>query len=125
MNLTLQPRLEPLQAVRPTSPKGTERRRATRYPVTLETAKHLIAQIEGDAWPARVRNISVSGISLILGRRVEPETVVNLELFNKDHHFYCKVPLRAIYILEHADGNFMLGGAFVRELTNEELRGLL
>lgn len=124
MTAILQPNLEPRLMPLPTS-RGADRRRATRYPCNLETANHLIAQLEGDVWPARVRNVSVTGISLVLARRVEPETVVNLELFNKVHHFYCKLPLRVVYILERADGTFMLGGAFSRDLTNEELQGLL
>lgn len=106
-------------------PRPTERRRAIRYNCTLETSANLIAQVQGDTTLAKVRNISVTGISLILPRRLEAETVVELELFNKARQYYCRVPLRVVYVMEHLDGNFLVGGAFGRELSNEELNGLL
>ena len=106
-------------------PRPTERRRAIRYQCTLETSAHLIAQVEGDTTLAKVRNISVTGVSLILARRLEPETVLDVEFFNKARNYYCRVPLRIVYVLDHVDGNFLVGGAFGRELTNDELKGLL
>ncbi|SRR5260370_29677055 len=119
----VQPSLRPTPI--PGQLRGTERRKAIRYQCGLETASYLLAQIENDSYPAKVRNISVTGVSLIVARRLEPEAVVGLELYNKARRFYCKVPLRAIYIMELADGQFMVGGAFTRELSANELAGLL
>jgi hypothetical protein len=106
-------------------PHPTDRRRAIRYQCTLETSANLIAQVEGDTMLAKVRNISVTGISLVLAQKLEPETVLDVEVFNKTRQYYCRVPLRVVYVLDHADGNFLVGGAFGRELTDEELKGLL
>lgn len=102
-----------------------ERRRAIRYECGLETSCQLMAQVDGDAWPAKVRNISVSGISLVVARKLDPETRVNVELYNKSRKYYCQIPLRIIYVLEKQDGNYILGAAFTRELSLEELQGLL
>jgi hypothetical protein len=102
-----------------------ERRRAMRYACNLEVSTKLIAQVDGDTWPAKVRNISVSGISLIVGHRLDLETLVNVELYNKSRKFLCQVPLRILYVLEKRDGSFIIGAAFTRELSQEELQGLL
>ncbi|HEV3204649.1 MAG TPA: PilZ domain-containing protein [Gemmataceae bacterium] len=102
-----------------------ERRRALRYGCNLEVFSKLIAQVDGDTWPAKVRNISVTGISLIVGHRLDLETLVNVELYNKSRKFLCQVPLRILYVLEKQDGNFIIGAAFTRELSQEELQGLL
>jgi hypothetical protein len=102
-----------------------ERRRAYRYQCGLESSYDLVAQLEADRSLARVRNISASGISLVLVRRVEPDAVLNVELYNKGRRFYAQVPLRILYVLEHPEGDFLAGGAFVRELTHQEIQGLL
>src|SRR5262245_38555075 len=49
-------------------PAWAERREAFRYGISLETSVRLMAAVEGDPLPVRVRNISVGGISLVVHR---------------------------------------------------------
>lgn len=101
------------------------RREAIRYNINLETSVLLIAALEGDTTPIRVRNISSGGISLVLTRGVEPDTVLSIQLLNRPRMYFCKVDVKVTYVVEHPSGDWILGGAFARKLTNEELRALL
>jgi hypothetical protein len=56
---------------------------------------------------------------------LEPGKIMNTEL-SRPSKFWCsEVPLRVIYALSHPNGEYVVGGAFTRQLTNEELLGLL
>lgn len=101
------------------------RREAIRYNINLETSCLLIAALEGDTTPVRVRNISSGGISLVLTRGVEPDTVLSIQLLNRPRMYFCKVDVKITYVVEHPSGDWILGGSFNRKLTDEELRALL
>ncbi len=109
----------------PAKASGADRRTSIRYGISLETSGRLIASIEDDPLPLRVRNISAGGISLVLHRGVEPDTVIEVQLLNRPQMFLCVVQVRVTYIVEHPSGDWILGGAFVRKLTDEEVRLLL
>jgi hypothetical protein len=72
-----------------------------------------------------VRNISQGGINLRLAHRIDPGTILTMKLFNTRRRFECSLPVRIIYNLERPDGDFLVGGAFERELTENEVNGLL
>jgi len=113
--------------LRPRTPvlSGAERREAIRYGISLETSARLMAAVEGDTAPVRVRNISAGGISLVLGRGVDPDTMLNVELLNRPNMFLCKVQVRVTYAVEHPSGDWIIGGSFNRKLADLELRSLL
>ncbi|MFN4258734.1 MAG: PilZ domain-containing protein [Gemmataceae bacterium] len=96
-----------------------------RFPCNLDTSCTLIASVEGEAQPVKVRNISAGGISLIVPRGFEPHSVLTLQLVNKLKNYRCDVRIRVIYCLEHPTGEWILGAAFTRNLTDEELRAFL
>jgi hypothetical protein len=102
-----------------------ERRRAQRHVCNLETSCRLVASVAGNAQIVRVRNISASGISLVLNGPVEPETILYIELLNRPTSFLCLIRLRVVYSVEHPNGVFIVGGAFLQALTAEQLTGLL
>jgi len=106
-------------------PSGAERREAIRYGISLETSGRLIADLENDQSQARVRNISAGGISLVLNHGIEPDTVLNVQLLNRPTMFLCKVQVRITYIVEHPSGDWILGGAFIDKLSEDDLRALL
>jgi hypothetical protein len=49
---------------------------------------------------------------------------MRIRLFNTSRHFECQIPARIIYCIENADGEYTIGAAFTRELTDRELDGL-
>jgi hypothetical protein len=104
---------------------GPNRRKCDRHECTPEHPRCLIAAVAVDPWLVPVRNISASGINFRLARRLDPGTVVTVKLFNTVRQFECTVPVRVVYILQHADGDYLIGGAFERELSESEVQGLL
>lgn len=100
-----------------------------RHACGLETSRHVIAKLRIDSAGARitapVRNISSTGLSVFVNRPLVPGSVLNTEL-SRPSRFWCsEIPLRVVYSLPHPGGEFIVGGAFARELTTDELHGLL
>jgi hypothetical protein len=104
---------------------AAERRRAQRHLCTLDTSGRLVASLAGNTQIVRVRNISASGISLVLNGPVEPETTLYIELLNRPSSYLCMLRLRVVYSVEHPNGLFIVGGAFLQRLNAEQLTGLL
>jgi hypothetical protein len=106
-------------------PSGAERRESFRYGISLETSVRLMAAVEGDPLPVRVRNISAGGISLVVHREVVTDTLLVVQLLNRPQMFLCDVQVRVTYAVEHPSGDWIVGGAFTRKLSDDELRSLL
>ncbi len=84
-----------------------------------------MAAVEGDPLPVRVRNISAGGISLVVHREVVTDTLLVVQLLNRPQMFLCDVQVRVTYAVEHPSGDWIVGGAFTRKLSDDELRSLL
>jgi hypothetical protein len=80
--------------------------------------------LDPEWWPAHVLDLSKGGISLLCDRRLNPGDVVPLSLYHIPHRFLCEVPVRIVLAVE-CQGAFLLGAAFTRELTDEEIARLL
>jgi hypothetical protein len=102
-----------------------ERRARPRYHWALEPFCPLFATLEGYPWPTRVENISTGGISLSLKHRFDLGTLLTVELLNSTKMLSCKLQIRVAYIKEGPDGDWVMGCAFQRELTEEEQWALL
>jgi hypothetical protein len=72
-----------------------------------------------------VWNVSASGVSMLLQRRLEPGTVVDVELSAADTGFRLALPLRVAHAAQLRTGDFILGGQFARNLTADEMRPFL
>jgi hypothetical protein len=106
-------------------PSGIERRASTRYPCNLATSCRLVASLPGEPVPARVRNISVGGVSLVLTHPFEPESLVSIELRSMARGVVHPVQVRIIYSIEHPSGDWILGASFVDPLGDDELKAFL
>ena len=106
-------------------PSGAERREAVRIGINLETSCRLLAMVQGEQHPVRVRNISAGGISLVLQNEVPADTLLEIELLNRPQMFLCKLQVKITYRVEHPTGDWIIGGAFTRRLSDEELKLLL
>lgn len=103
-------------AVRP------DRRVAVRYPGNPDASCHAVAP-SGGVCPAWVRDISASGVALLIGREFEPGTVLTVELENPGQGVTSALRARVVHTLEiPPDDRWLHGCAFERELTGEELR---
>jgi hypothetical protein len=95
---------------------------AVRYPGNPDADCRAFAPLAGPfgAW---VRDISASGVSLLLPREFEPGTLLTLEFENPDQGVNAVLGARVVYSLEvPPDGRWLHGCAFERELTDHELR---
>jgi 3-deoxy-D-arabino-heptulosonate 7-phosphate (DAHP) synthase class II len=104
---------------------GIERRASTRYPCNLATSCRLGATVKGDSHPARVRNISAGGISLVLSQPALSGDLVAVDLRSMTRNFARTLQVRVIYCIEHPSGDYILGGAFVNPLTEDEVKAFL
>jgi hypothetical protein len=103
----------------------SDRRETLRFPITAETAAHLVAALGESSWPARVLDLSAEGVSLSVRCRFEPGVTVPLELANGRRVFCCALRLRIVHATEQTDGSFIVGGDFERRLTASELTAIL
>jgi hypothetical protein len=114
----------PSSSIEP-DPSGIERRASTRYPCNLATSCRLVASLPGEPVPARVRNISVGGVSLVLSHPFEADSLVSIELRSMARGLVRGVQVRIIYSIEHPSGDWILGASFVDALGVEELKSFL
>jgi hypothetical protein len=115
----------PSFADQPESQGGIERRASTRYPCNLATSCRLGAAVKGDSHPARVRNISAGGVSLVLTQPVISGELISVDLRSMTRNFARTLQVRVIYCIEHPSGEYILGGAFVNTLTEDEVKAFL
>jgi hypothetical protein len=100
--------------------KKPERRIAQRLRPALGTVCQFDAEgKKGESQVGLVWNISLTGISMLLGKAPEPNAILTGEL--KHDSAAMPVILRVIQVRNVPTGDFILGAQFLRELTQEEL----
>lgn len=107
------------------SANGNDRRAAVRYPCTLETSCYPVGAEERDSWTARVQDISVSGIGLIVTHPVQPGASLGVDLQSPDQELTYTLMTQVVHARPQADGTWMLGCSFARSLSEDELQSLL
>ena len=104
------------------APSDIERRVATRFPCPLTTSCRLLAAMRGGPSPVRVRNISATGISLVVPQAYDPGTTMPVELKSVSRNVSRTVEIAVVYCIDHPSGEAILGGAFTAPLSEEDLR---
>ncbi len=107
------------------NPSGQERRVAVRHSCGPETYCQMIDPADAGVWPAWIRDLSATGIGLLIARRCEPGSVVAIELENSVQGVSPRLVARIIHALEYPNGHWLHGCAFTRPLTDEELQALV
>lgn len=105
----------------------TDGRVARRHACGLATSCEPTA-VRGDhdmKWAATIRDISVSGIGLLLKRRFERGAGLTIELPENGGNSAYTVLAKVIHTTSQPGGYWLLGCAFVSELSDEELEALL
>src|SRR5271165_2235424 len=94
-----------------------ERRASERYP-REGSATWLTVSEEKSGLPwAAVRDISLSGIGLIVKQPLQAGSVLVITLHNHDLRLARMVPIRVMHATPTAGGDWILGCQFVRKLT--------
>jgi hypothetical protein len=115
---------EALGSLKTLRSRTAERRRSARHPYPLDNPV-LVKAADGEPIEGQVRDVSLGGIGLVLRRRYEPGTLLNVEITNRSGLFSCTLVVRVVHISKGGDGTFLVGGAFVLTLRCEDLRALL
>jgi hypothetical protein len=102
-----------------------ERRRAERYPCDLQPFWRVEGQEQTESPPARVENISTTGIGLRVGEPLKPGIVLVLKLQNADHRLSRPLPARVMHATPQPEGDWLIGCQFVRRLSEEDMQALL
>ncbi|HJZ55385.1 MAG TPA: hypothetical protein VKE74_10525, partial [Gemmataceae bacterium] len=79
-----------------------DRRAAERFAVNAGTSCTFVSPVVEDFGPAKVRNVAMDGIGLLLGKRVEPGTVLAVALSNPSRGIAKTVLVRVTHaVAEH------------------------
>jgi hypothetical protein len=104
--------------------RSAERRAAVRYSCKLESALQPVP--EGDVFcSAVVVDISPTGIGLLVDRPIEPETLLAVELQSGDSSLSYTLLVEVRHARAGKAGEWRLGCAFARELSEYEVKALL
>jgi hypothetical protein len=104
-------------------PQAPDQRQWVRFSCPIKASWAPLRSSPGDSFPARVLDISPSGVGLVVGEEVEVGTVLSLTL----HGSAGGLTILASVVRAAAQGEaeWALGCSFIRELADAELGALL
>ncbi len=103
----------------------SDRRVAVRHDASPETACQAVAPSWGVVYAAWVRDLSASGIGLIVECLLEAGTWLTVELDNAGPGASLRLRARVIHAMEMPNEHWLHGCAFERELTDDELHAFV
>ncbi len=102
-----------------------ERRSAARHACGFQASRYLIASVADSLSPAWVHNISTGGVLMLLARPVEPGSLLAVKLLKLSDPAPSMHLVRILHVREDAGGTWLVGGAFVDEVSEDDLGELL
>jgi serine/threonine protein kinase len=102
-----------------------ERRAKVRYPSKQEGRCAPALSGKGHHWIAHIQDVSSSGLSLLLSRRFEPETLLVLELQHHDDSVPRTLLIHVANVRRQPRRKWLLGCRFVRGLDEDILKQLV
>jgi serine/threonine protein kinase len=119
---------KPGESEEPTCYDGDERRAATRFGLRIGRCAHVDPNLHGgedELWPLIVRDVSQSGLGVVLARRFEPGTQLTVEGAPDPSGRPELLPLRVVRVESEQAGHWVHGCRFDPPLHPEQLRALL
>jgi hypothetical protein len=101
-----------------------DKREADRMAVTADTSCAFISPVIEDFGKAKVRDVSLDGIGLIMTRAVPLGTLLAVGLSNPDKGIMKTILVRVAHSTP-AHGGFLVGGTIVTPLTLAELTAMV
>jgi hypothetical protein len=95
-----------------------------RYPVNADATCPFVSPVVEDFGAARIRDVSMNGVGLMLSRRVEPGTLLAVTLANQARGFKKTVTVRVTHATPMS-GCYLVGGTFITPLTYQEMTTLV
>ena len=112
-----------LEPVNP-APEADDRRGSERRPLDPNSAWTVLRDDHTVVPRTRVRDISQTGIALLVDEPLRPGTVLVITLQNQLLRLTRLLPIRVMHATEVGDG-WVLGCQFVRKLSSPEIQMLL
>jgi c-di-GMP-binding flagellar brake protein YcgR len=117
---------QPTPAPDPNPPAGAaERREAERFPPELTPVCHVGSPSLPESLRAVVRDLSATGIGLVVNQPLKAGAVLLLSLEAVDRRLARALPARVMHASAVSDGHWLVGCQFVRRLGEAELQALL
>lgn len=99
----------------------TERRVALRLASNRESSCRAALGERKLRWPARLRDVSQTGLGLLTSRRFEPGTLLTVELADEAHNNQRQFLVRVVHVRPTLVRKWVIGACFDRRLSDEEL----
>lgn len=103
------------------SASDQDRRVWVRFPSRRETYCKSTASDDEPSWPAQVCDVSRGGLKLLSTHKFERGTTLKIGSFNESAEKPSLVIAHVRYFTPTPEGKWILGCAFLEELTEEEL----
>jgi PilZ domain-containing protein len=102
--------------------RKAERRVSVRFQSNAKGHCQSVSLQRESAWEAIVRDISCSGIGLLLPRRFERGTLLTIELTETTAGQTRLLLVRVVHATPQPEGNWLLGCALTNSLTEDEVQ---
>jgi hypothetical protein len=103
----------------------SDQRTWVRYACAMKASYQAIAGADTAPRPAKVVNVSASGVGLVVGEPVENGTLLSVELQAADGKYTRTMLSCVVHVAAQAAGEWALGCNFLRSLSEEDLKALL
>ena len=102
-----------------------ERRAAERLTVNMNTVCDLLSPVLEDIGGARIKDVSNSGIGLIVNHKLEPGMLLAINIANATRSYSKTMLVRVMHVLPQAGNTYLIGGTFQTLLTYDELKTMV
>jgi len=101
------------------------RQASVRYAPSMKATCQIVALARDSFGPAKILDISATGVSLLLNQQFEPGALLAVELSNSDGRFTRLLLVRVVHSQELGASNYVVGGAFGSALSGDDIQSLL
>lgn len=106
------------------TPTPGERRATVRYQSAAHGSCQTLSTRRESDWNAAIRDISRTGIGLLLGRRFEPGALLSVEVMDPSEGQTRLLVARVVHATARAEGGWLIGCALAHALTDDEVASL-
>ena len=105
-------------------PDPKDRRAAERMAVSATTSCGFAGPVTEDFGPAKIRDVSMEGVGLLLMRQVAVGSLLAVTISNPNQKLSKTVLVRVVHVTA-VHGGYLVGGTFNEPLTYQEFTALV
>jgi hypothetical protein len=105
-------------------PLGPDGRNWTRFPCDVTARVQRLSDDDPRHYPARVRDISASGVAFVVDSDIPTGTLLNAELHGASERTFTILAC-VVHVTAAPEGGHILGCNFIRELSESDLQSLM